>query len=145
MSFAILRSYVQLSKLQESSNIDRDNQYLFLFEEPELYLHPIAQNILFDSLNQISNRHQVVVTTHSPFFFRPDHTDVFIKMQKRDCAPKPIARLIPIDTSSLSDRDLFQIISYENNNSAFFARKVLLVEGDSELIALPHIALSLSD
>jgi len=37
-------------------------------------------------------------------------------------------------------KDQFQIISFETGSHAFFSRRVILVEGDSELIALPHIA-----
>ena len=53
--FSILRSFVELERMgkldagqTESANEDR---YLLLFEEPELYLHPRAQEILFQALN----------------------------------------------------------------------------------------------
>ena len=144
-TFAILRSYVRFAKGIAQPDKQRLNQYLFLFEEPELYLHPVAQVILFDALSLISKRHQVIISTHSPFFFKPDNTDKFIKVKKERAQPKPIGVLAHIDLTDLSDRDLFEIISFENNNSAFFARKVVLVEGDSELIALPHIARSLNE
>lgn len=144
-TFAILRSYVRFSKGSAQPDTQRVNEYLFLFEEPELYLHPVAQVILFDALSLIARRHQVIISTHSPFFFRPDNTDKFIKVKKETAHPKPIGVLAQIDLTDMSDRDLFQIISFENNNSAFFARKVLLVEGESELIALPHIARILDD
>jgi hypothetical protein len=41
-------------------------------------------------------------------------------------------------------KDQFQIISFETGSHAFFSRRVILVEGDSELIALPHIAKTLN-
>lgn len=145
VTFAIFRTYAELSARTESSLSEINRRFLFLFEEPELFLHPIAQNILFDALNQISKRHQVIMTTHSPFFFRPDNTGSFIKMQKAKAEPRPIGKLLQFDISELSDRDLFQLISFETSNTAFFARKVVLVEGDSELIVLPHIASKLNE
>ena len=142
-TFAILRSYVDYSKGRSVELRQRRNEYVFLFEEPELYLHPVAQVTLFDALSLISKRHQVVMSTHSPYFFQPDNTDRFIKVKKIDSDPKPYGVLIPICLSDKPHRDLFQVISFETSNSAFFSRKVLLVEGDSEVIAIPHIARTL--
>jgi hypothetical protein len=147
ITFSILRSYVQLSqdpawrKEAEGGKPTRE-RFLFLFEEPELYLHPRAQNILFNALSLIAKRHQVVVTTHSPLFFSADGTTTFIKVCKRcnPALPKPIGELCAIDLTDITERDKFQIISFESSNLAFFSSRIVLVEGDSELIALPHIA-----
>jgi predicted ATP-dependent endonuclease of OLD family len=147
ITFSILRSYVQLSqdatwrKESEEGKPTRE-KFLFLFEEPELYLHPRAQNILFDALSLISKKHQVVVTTHSPLFFSADNTNTFVKVVKRrsQATPKPVGECCPIDLTSISEKDKFQIISFESSNFAFFSNKIVLVEGDSELIVLPHIA-----
>lgn len=147
ITFSILRSYVQLSqdvawrKEAEAEKPTKD-KFLFLFEEPELYLHPRAQNILFNALSLIAKKHQVVVTTHSPLFFSADETTTFVKVCKRRNPelPKPIGECCPIDLTVVSERDKFQIISFESSNMAFFSNKIVLVEGDSDLIVLPHIA-----
>ena len=55
-------------------------------------------------------------------------------------APKPFGAAYPIDLGDTSARDQFQIICYENNNIALFAETVVLVEGDSDYIVLPHLA-----
>ena len=139
-----MRSYVDLSKGSELVSTERRNEYLFLFEEPELYLHPLAQTTLFEALSLISKRNQVVISTHSPFIFQHDNTDIFIKMQKELTTPKPMSKLVQIDLRDINVKDLFQIISFETSNVAFLFRKVLLVEGESELIVLPHIASNLN-
>lgn len=147
ITFSILRSYVQLShdagwrKAPDEGKPAQD-KFLFLFEEPELYLHPRAQNILFDALSLISRQHQVVVTTHSPLFFSADNTTTFVKVTKKqpEGFPKPIGECCPIDLTDLGEKDKFQIISFESSNLAFFSNKIVLVEGDSEVIVLPHIA-----
>ena len=145
VTFAIFRSLAQLSMENREVSTAPSNRFLFLFEEPELYLHPIAQTDLFLALGQISQHNQVVLTTHSPYFFRPDNTDRFIKMVKFDADPKPVAKVIQVDLSHWEYRDLFQIVSFETSNNAFFAKRVLLVEGDSDLLVLPHMAGTLDE
>jgi putative ATP-dependent endonuclease of the OLD family len=147
ITFSILRTYVQLSQDKDWRKDPEDpkptrDRFLFLFEEPELYLHPRAQSILFEALALISKRHQTVVTTHSPLFFSSDHTGTFAKLYKRELGggQKPVGICKHIDISDLSCRDKFQLISFESSNHAFFSRHVVLVEGDSELIVFPHVA-----
>ncbi len=145
--FAILRSYVELSKTGLIS--DRTGQapggpgHILLFEEPELYLHPNAQKVLFDALGAFSDKHPVIVTTHSPAFFGPQSTTTFIKMRKKTdvaVAPKPFGEAYLVELGSTTAKDQFQIICYENNNIAFFADTVVLIEGDSDYIVIPHLA-----
>ena len=42
--------------------------FIFLLDEPEIYLHPRGQEKLLKALLEISRHHQVFVTTHSPLF-----------------------------------------------------------------------------
>jgi putative ATP-dependent endonuclease of OLD family len=137
--FSILRAYV---KLALSGTAGADNRrYLLMFEEPELFLHPDAQRILFGALQVFSRSNQVVVTTHSPLFLGPEATATFVRLSKTvpADATKPFTSAVPIDLTGMGARDEFQIICFENNNAAFFAKKVVLIEGDSDQIALPHI------
>ena len=161
--FSILRSYVELkAKLtphpapaEEAALAAEDAQslvepapaaYLLLFEEPELFLHPKAQHILFDALRVFAKEHHVLVTTHSPMFFGPGATETFVKLRKVSnaaVAVKPFTQVQPVDLSDISAKDQFQIICFENNNAAFFADTVILVEGDSDYLLMPHIARTL--
>lgn len=153
LTFSLLRTYVdQLKehKNQEYNNqdghekIDISNQpYIFLFEEPELYLHPTAQRILFDALESLSeDGNQVFVTTHSPMFFSPDTTGTFIKIvRKYPDGEIPYGKLLAINLGKdITYKDAFQILCYENNTAAFFSNKVLLVEGESDFIYLKELA-----
>lgn len=147
ITFSILRTYVQLSQQADWKKADdklktTKDRFLFLFEEPELYLHPQAQNVLFEALSLISKTQQVLVTTHSPLFFSPTITKTFIKIYKQRLPDqiKPQSLCLTIDLNDMPTKDQFQIISFETGSHAFFSRRVILVEGDSELIALPHIA-----
>lgn len=149
VTFSILRSYVELAHHREWQKEDdkkkTTDKFLFLFEEPELYLHPKAQNILFEALSLISEKHQMLVTTHSPLFFAPNQTTTFIKIKKVTDMPKTYSKAMAINLGHMGEKDKFQIISFETSNHAFFSDKIVLVEGDSELIVLPHIAKLIND
>lgn len=164
--FAILRTYVKLVELRAAEARAKQGEakakeataqsdepkpeeievakrsYLLLFEEPELFLHPDAQRILFEALGKFAEDHHVVVTTHSPLFLGPEATATFVRVAKQTDAafPKPYSIACPVDLSVLGQKDAFQIICFENNNAAFFAKKIVLIEGDSDQIIFPHIA-----
>ncbi|MBX7135149.1 MAG: ATP-dependent endonuclease [Fimbriimonadaceae bacterium] len=142
--FAVLRAFVRLNKPApgDGQQAAAEPSYLLLFEEPELYLHPKGQQILFETLSTFSKSHHVIVTTHSPAFFGPGATTAFIKLRKTNTPgiAKPHAVAHPVDLGDVTAKDQFQIICYENNSVAFFADTVALVEGDSDLIVFPHVA-----
>ncbi len=160
--FAILRSYVELKTvLAPISTLGEETahsaepahpqvalapaSYLLLFEEPELFLHPKAQYILFNALRVFAKDHHVLVTTHSPMFFGPGATETFVKLRKVSDAAvaRPFTQVQPVDLCNITARDQFQIICFENNNAAFFADTIVLVEGDSDFLVMPHIARTL--
>lgn len=135
--FSILRAYV------ETLNVDNLNtDYIFLFEEPELYLHPNGQKILYSVLEKLANKDQVFVTTHSPNFFSATAKETcFIKIYKDLTSTPPYSEAKEINfVKDSSYKDAFQIICYENSTPAFFSKKVLLVEGDSDFIFLKGIS-----
>jgi predicted ATP-dependent endonuclease of OLD family len=114
---------------------------LFLFEEPELYLHPKSQRVLFNTLAQISRSHQVVVTTHSPLFFAPGVTAAFVRVSKQQQEPKPVGRLFHVDFSLDQPRaETFRLARYENADAAFFSQRVVLFEGESDDAYCKHVA-----
>jgi putative ATP-dependent endonuclease of the OLD family len=139
--FALLRAYVDLTKRTPVSPSAAG--YLFLFEEPELYLHPYAQRKLVDMLSIIAADQQVCMTTHSPYFLSPDATGSFVRIRKQESSvstQRPYAELHTISLTEVSERDLFQLICYENSAAAFFCERVVLIEGDCDLIYLKHLA-----
>jgi energy-coupling factor transporter ATP-binding protein EcfA2 len=162
--FSILRSYVELKEKlapappagQGTTAASTPTQtqvqpapagYLLLFEEPELFLHPKAQHILFDALRVFAKEHHVLVTTHSPMFFGPAATETFVKLRRvsdATVALRPYTVVQPVSLSDMNAKDQFQIICFENNTAAFFADTVVLVEGDSDYLLMPHVAKTLN-
>ena len=156
VTFALLRTFVDLRNKRREQLRDKGlpdpidgGHFLFLFEEPELYLHPNAQRILYDALRQIACDHQVCVCTHSPFFFSPQDEGTLLRLSKSAALPNdsqpPATQFRPLGlTSKLPVKDLYQILCYENNSAAFFCDQVLLVEGDCDTIFLQHVSRQLN-
>ena len=49
------------------------NEYLFLLDEPGLHLHPSGQKDLTHLLEDLSEKNQLIYTTHSPFMIDRKH------------------------------------------------------------------------
>ncbi|WP_270670769.1 ATP-dependent nuclease [Paraclostridium bifermentans] len=64
-----VRSIYILSLLQAYQDI-MENNYIFIIEEPELYLHPELQKSMVKTLYSISMNNQVFFTTHSPIMLK---------------------------------------------------------------------------
>lgn len=144
LTFALLRAYVH--HLTEKAKAGAqgaaiERPLLFMFEEPELYLHPRSQRVLFDTLAQIAQSHQVVVTTHSPLFFAPGVTAGFVRVAKRDAEPKPIGELHPVNFDlDEAKAEVFRLARFENADAGFFSGRVVLFEGESDDFFLRHVA-----
>ncbi len=144
LTFALLQCYVArlyAARIHEGADEPAQRPLFFLFEEPELYLHPRSQRILFGTLARISESHQVVVTTHSPLFFAPGVTASFIRVAKKAAEPKPMGVLHPVlfelDAASA---ETFRMARFENADAAFFSQRVVLFEGESDDAFFKHVA-----
>lgn len=144
VAFAILRAYVDLKTAKPTQPDSAQQPCLLLFEEPEVFLHPQAQRKLFEALTIFSGYNDVLVSTHSSAFCAPGAIGTFVKVVKDHALEPPTSRTCVIDLSDMDARDQFEIITHENNEAAFFASSVLLVEGPSDRTLIPHIARTLS-
>lgn len=151
LTFALLQTYVEQrdrvaqAQLEDDVEVPARRPLLFLFEEPELYLHPRSQKVLFATLSRISENNQVVVTTHSPLFFAPGATASFVRIAKVNSEPKPEARLYPVDVALDPDNaEVFRLARFENADAAFFSRRVVLFEGESDDAYCKHVAKTLN-
>lgn len=53
----------------------------FLIDEPEVFMHPLAQDKLLKSLKRLAKKNQIFITTHSPYIlnhFQPSKDKIFI-------------------------------------------------------------------
>lgn len=114
------------------------------FEEPEIYLHPNAANKMRNTIYELATQNsQIVCTTHSPYM---------IDLSKK---PRQLLNSFSINPSSFVDIVPFNISSEFTKLQAdeqgyikmlqkiddylsrvFFAKKVVIVEGDTEDVVL---------
>ena len=111
---------------------------IFLIEEPEMFLQPHRRRFFRQTLEKIAERNQVIFTTHSADFVTvPDFDQVRI-------VDRPAGGYTQVRSSTLTDSDKLKEKFRKELGVArgelFFARHVILVEGDTERLALPVYA-----
>ena len=110
---------------------------LFLIEEPEMYLHPQMQRSLYKTIREIGKTNQIIYITHSPHFVTiPEFNEVFLI--SKNFNGTHIKRSNLELTNDLKNK--FRKELDPERNELFFARKVLIVEGDTEKLVFPEYA-----
>lgn len=102
--------------------INTTTSALLCVEEPELYLHPHARRVISDKLDMFTdnNKHQVIITTHSPEFIRStDQSLNIISVNKTTDGTQ---------TKPIKITRLKKLLTDDNYNEIFFADKVVLCE-----------------
>lgn len=146
-AFAMLRHHARL-KIQKAL---QTRPVLVAFEEPEQYLHPAAANSLRDTIYELGRSDQIVCTTHSPWM---------IDVSQH---PQSLTRMYIGDDSSASaynygvssklgvlpagDRERVKMLQVFDDelSRVFFADNVIIVEGDSEVLAIKETLKLLPD
>ncbi len=137
-----VQNLVLLSLFKTYAKLMKDKAILAI-EEPEIYLHPQAQRKLYKNFLELAYPEipdeigsQIIYTTHNPNFvdaFRAD--EAFILSKDKDDGTFKNERSEYITAENLRD-DKFRIYTHFNTerNELFFAKRILLVEGDSDKI-----------
>lgn len=116
---------------------------ILLLDEPGLSLHALAQNDFLDYIDKLSEKHQIVYTTHSPFMIRSDRLDQVRVVEDR----KIIGTVVTDSIAGSSDKTVFPLqaaLGYSIAQNLFISSNNLLVEGPADLIYLQYFSNLLS-
>lgn len=147
ISIALLKAYSQI-KLQNSTPL--------FIDEPELFLHPQAQRNFYKVLCELAESGtQIFFTTHSPDFLNVGRFNEIFLVRKNatdgtyvKCS-KPQSFIEDLNVrKGIKSSDEEIMLHYKNAyeetgdtqkaNEAFFAKKIILVEGQSETLLFPY-------
>jgi len=144
MILSLLRSYAK--------NFKKQAQGLLIIEEPEIYMHPQARKHLLKVFKEIVKNSdiQIMITTHSSTFIETEHFENIALVYKTKETGTKIRQVFKKELADFSNKtgaggksttdnivEFYSITSDEKLKEAFFAKKVILVEGDTEEICLP--------
>ena len=121
---------VWFNKIQE----DKKSNYVLLLDEPGLNLHASAQADLLRFIESLSDRHQVIYTTHSPFMVDADalhRVRTVFDGEKGSTISESIQQR---DSDTLFP--LQAALGYDIAQNLFISKNNLLVEGPADLVYL---------
>jgi CRISPR-associated exonuclease Cas4 len=156
LSFALIKTIAQTMREERealdgeeeaSTSRKASNSIFFILEEPELYLHPQAQRVLFDSLVVLTESGaQVALCTHSSALIDLERYKSICIVRKDSTESGTKVCQCTEDIFSGNDKKDFNLSYWVNpdRSELFFAKKVLLVEGATEKTVIPYLAQSLN-
>lgn len=139
--------------MRDATRRDEETRSLIIgFEEPELYLHPNAINKIKDTIYRLAENpnNQIICTTHSPYMIdisrRPRQILNNLSLMQLDCdglqgesiAVKPFNVTDEFRNLQSDDKDYVKMLLRVDDaiSKSFFVKNVLVVEGDTEQIAI---------
>lgn len=139
-AFAMLRYH---SNLRTQKQLET-RPILVAFEEPEIYLHPSAANLLRDTIYALGSTDQIICNTHSPWMIdltqEPLSLTKMISLTDNTITCKnygltsSFAKLPPDDKLRVKMLQLFD----DEISRVFFAERVIIVEGETEILAIKN-------
>jgi predicted ATP-dependent endonuclease of OLD family len=139
-AFAMLRYH---SNLKTQKQLET-RPILVAFEEPEIYLHPSAANLLRDTIYALGSTDQIICNTHSPWMIdltqEPLSLTKMISLADNTITCKnygltsSYAKLPTDDKLRVKMLQLFD----DEISRVFFAERVIIVEGDTEILAIKN-------
>ncbi|WP_445737354.1 AAA family ATPase [Mariniflexile sp.] len=152
--FALIKAWSKVMKQDREALLnDKDSEVstrksskstYFIFEEPELFLHPQAQRELFSSLVNLSkDESQVILCTHSSSFLDLEyHKSICIVKKENITNGTKILQYVNDIFIEVDEKKKFNLSYWINpeRGELFFAKKVILVEGQTDKTVIPMIA-----
>ena len=139
VTIAALRAFASLS----------GGRFFVIADEPEAYLHPLAQRALALVFEELAREGtQVILTTHSPHFISADHIDglhkVWMDGNRTKASPFDMDRLLQRRVDRGTERGTSEGVKSRLSKAltleareALFAQLAVICEGETESLSLP--------
>jgi len=114
--------------------LGQDAAAVVLIDEPEVSLHPQAQRALVNAFRSLPN--QALIATHSSNILDRADPRTIVRLHRTS------AGVVPARAASMTDEEAAWLTKFVNpqTGEACFARKVVLVEGPSDRVALLRLS-----
>ena len=141
--FALLQMLIKSGQQQEEAR-----PIILGIEEPELYIHPHAQRLIYGVLNefagltnnpdQVLGTDQVIYSTHSPAFVDISRYERIGVVRKEPAAGTIIRQCAVGVLGTVEERKGFKLLTSFGlkHNELFFARDCIIVEGPEDEIGI---------
>lgn len=134
-----------MAVIQSIAESNQDDKCLFLFEEPESFLHENHQEYFYKMvLCKLSeNGHQVIYTTHSDKMIDIFDTKSIIRLEFDEIEKRSKIKYNKTNSFVSANENIISISNFNsfiksiepNLNKILFSRKVIIVEGPNDLLA----------
>ena len=132
-----------LSEIRRNAVGNAARTTLLLIDEPELYLHPQAIEVVRASLSRLSTEgYQVVFSTHSAnMITRSDAPNALLIRRTPDDGTISYPRIVDAvhDALEEADHQAATLFALSNSTRVLFSEKIVLAEGKTEQTLLPDL------
>lgn len=141
-----------MAVIQAIAKFNSSDSCLFIFEEPESFLHENHQEYFYKNVlcELAEKEHQVIYTTHSDKMvdifdtqsiirleYDEDSRQTFVKYNEIDSTPNVNSSIQPVHP--IKDYNQFLKSIEPNLNKILFSKKVILLEGPNDLMTYKYI------
>ncbi len=132
-----------LAEVKRAAGGNAGRTTLLLIDEPELYLHPQAIEVVRAALSRLAGEgYQIIVTTHSAnMIARSDAPNVLLI--RRNAAEGTICyprmRDVVAQAIANADHQSEALFALSNSSKVLFSERVVIAEGKTERIILPAV------
>lgn len=122
--------------------LGKSEDLILLLDEPGLSLHALAQADFLRYIDDLSEKHQILYTTHSPFMLHNDRLhQVRLVEDRRETGTVVTSNLNGSDPKTVFP--LQAALGYTIAQNLFISQRNLLVEGPADLVYLKYFSAAL--
>lgn len=116
---------------------------LLLIDEPELYLHPQAIEVVRAALSRLAGEgYQIIITTHSAnMIARSDAKNALLIRRSAEHGTTCLPRMKDVVEQAIAEADHQSeaLFALSNSSKVLFSEKVVITEGKTERMILPAV------